>query len=268
MRSRLLSLVREPLVHFLLAGALVFAFFGGAPTTASDRVITISEPQIKVLTEQWIATWKRTPTSAEMDGLIRDYIKDEVYYREALALGLDQDDIMIRRRLRSKFEFLVAAQSEAETPSDAMLQAWLDAHKDRYVNPPNLSFDQVFVGDGNGARAFAQLRAGADANDVRQSLSVPVALDEAPAEDIDHQFGNGFAAALAKQPLGVWSGPIASGFGTHIVRVRKRGQATTPPLAQIRQAVENDWRQANRVAREAKAYQTLLDGYEIKIAKP
>jgi peptidyl-prolyl cis-trans isomerase C len=268
MKARLTSLLREPLVHFLLAGLLVFALFGGGPDEPTNRTITIDEPQIRVLTEQWIDTWHRAPTQSDIDGLIRDHIKDEVYYREALALGMEEDDIIIRKRLRSKFEFLVAAQSEAETPSIATLQAWLEANRGRYVTSQTLSFEQVFVGGGDPMGLLAQLKAGANANALRKPLSVPFVLTDAPAEDVDRQFGDGFAAALAQQQVGVWSGPIMSGFGSHIVRVSKRGQGTLPPLARIRQKVENDWRQANRKAREDKAYQALLDSYTIKIAKP
>jgi peptidyl-prolyl cis-trans isomerase C len=262
MMSRLTFLLKEPLVHFLLAGAFIFAFFGGATNDPTNRTITISEPQIRVLTEQWVSTWKREPSPSEIDGLIRDHIKDEIYYREALALGLDQDDIMIRRRLRSKFEFLVAAQSEAEAPNDATLQAWLDTNKARFMTSQAISFDQVFVGNGDSAPILAQLK------DLRVPLSVPSALEKTQADEIDRQFGDGFVASLAGEPLGIWSGPIASGFGQHLVRVRDKSDGKLPPLAQIRQTVENDWRQANRKAREDKAYQALLDGYTIKIAKP
>ena len=121
MMRRITPLLREPLVHFLVAGAAVFWLFGGAADDPSDRSITVTEPQINVLAKQWEATWQREPTPAEVDGLIRDHIKDEVYYREALRLGLDEGDIIMRRRMRSKMEFLVAAQSEGEAPSDAAL---------------------------------------------------------------------------------------------------------------------------------------------------
>ena len=267
MISRIVPLLREPLVHFLIAGALVFAVFGGTVDPA-DRSITVTESQIRGLAEQWEATWQRQPTPAEVDGLIRDYIKDEVYYREAIRLGLDTDDIVMRRRMRSKMEFLVAAQSENEAPSDVTLQAWLDGHKSKYAASKAVSFDQVFVGEGDAARISAQLKTGMNPATLGAPLSVPAALQDNHVEDIDRQFGEGFANRIAQQPLGQWEGPVESGFGAHIVRVRKVSAGSAPSLSKIRQKVENDWREANRKSREGKAYQALLDGYTIRIAKP
>jgi peptidyl-prolyl cis-trans isomerase C len=262
-------LVREPLVHFLAAGALIFAVWGGGGD-AADRTITVTEAQVRGLTEQWEQQWHRQPTPAEVDGLIRDLIKDEVYYREAVRMGLDTDDIILRRRMRSKMEFLVAAQAENEVPSDAALQRWLDTHQRHYATAPALSFDQIYVGSDAGAarRALAQLDKGVDPATLAQSLSVPPKLDEAPSGDIDRQFGDGFAKAVAGMPPGRWAGPVASGFGQHLVRLRKLTPGAGPPLSSVRKAVENDWREANRVARENAAYQALLDGYTIRIAKP
>jgi peptidyl-prolyl cis-trans isomerase C len=268
MNDRLARLAREPLVHFLIAGALIFALFGGATNDPADRTIMVSEAQIQGLASQWEATWQRQPSPAEVDGLIRDWVKDEVYTREAIRLGLDKDDIIVRRRMRSKMEFLVAAQSESEAPSDAALQSWLGAHKGKYATDPMLSFDSVFVGDGDAAVVLARLKQGARPESLGTTLSVPTVLDAAQATEIDRQFGEGFAKRLAAQPLGIWAGPVESGFGPHIVRVRKVSAGSVPPLAQIRQAVENDWREANRLSREAKAYQALLDGYTVRIAKP
>ena len=262
-------LVREPLVHFLAAGALIFAVWGGG-SDAGDRSITVTEAQVRGLTEQWEQQWHRQPTPAEVDGLIRDLIKDEVYYREAVRMGLDKDDIIIRRRMRSKMEFLVAAQAENEVPSDAALQSWLDGHRRDYATTPALSFDQIYVGSdpGRARMALAQLAKGADPATVALPLSVPLTLDNAASGDIDRQFGDGFAKAAAALAPGRWAGPVISGFGQHLVRLRQLTPGAVPPLSAVRKAVENDWREANRVARENAAYQALLDGYTIRIAKP
>jgi peptidyl-prolyl cis-trans isomerase C len=262
-------LVREPLTHFLVAGALIFAIWGGGSNDA-DRSITVTEAQVRGLSEQWEQQWHRQPRPAEVDGLIRDLIKDEVYYREAMRLGLNTDDIIIRRRMRSKMEFLVAAQAETEIADDAALQKWLDTHRGDYETNPAMSFDQIYVGsDAERARmALAQLNKGADSAALAVPLSVPSTLDDAPAGDIDRQFGDGFAKAVAALPPGGWAGPVASGFGLHLVRLRTLTLGALPPLSAVRKAVENDWREANRIGRENAAYQALLDGYTIRIAKP
>ncbi len=262
-------LLYEPLVHFLVAGALIFAVWGGGGD-AADRSVTVTEAQVRGLTEQWEQQWHRQPTPAEVDGLIRDLIKDEVYYREAVRMGLDTDDIIIRRRMRSKMEFLVAAQAENEVPSEAALKRWLDTHPFDYATNPALSFDQIYVGGdaGRAAAALAKLAKGADPASLAVPLSVPPSLNEAPSGDIDRQFGDGFAKAVAALPPGRWAGPVGSGFGQHLVRLRQLTPGAVPPLSAVRKAVENDWREAKRVARENAAYQALLDGYTIRIAKP
>ncbi len=262
-------LVREPLVHFLAAGALIFAVWGGGGDVA-DRTITVTEAQIRGLTEQWEQQWHRQPTPVEIDGLIRDLVKDEVYYREAVRTGLDKDDIIIRRRMRSKMEFLVAAQAENETPTDTALQHWLDGHRRDYITNPELTFDQIYVGSdaGRAAAALADVVKGADPARYALPLSVPAVLEDAPSGDIDRQFGDGFAKAIAALPLGRWAGPVTSGFGQHLIRLRKLVPGEVPRLSAVRKAVENDWREANRTTRENAAYQALLDGYTIRIAKP
>ncbi len=267
--ERAKGLAREPLVHFLVAGALIFAV-GGGGSDAADRSLTVTEAQVRGLTEQWEQQWHRQPTPVEVEGLIRDFIKDEVYYREALRLGLDKDDIIVRRRMRSKMEFLVAAQAENEVPSDAELQKWLDTHRRDHATAPVLSFDQIYVaGDTGRARSLlVQLAKGADPATLASPLSVPRKLDETAAGDVDRQFGDGFAKGVAALPPGGWAGPVASGFGQHLVRLRKLTPGAVPPLASVRKAVENDWREANRATRENAAYQALLDGYTIRIAKP
>lgn len=268
--DRVSRLAREPLIHFLVAGALIFALWGGAEGDSADRSITVEEARVRTLAQQWQLTWHRQPTPAEIDGLIREHVKDEVYYREALRLGLDKEDITVRRRMRAKMEFFVAAQAESEVPSDMVLQTWLDRHQRDYATAASLSFDQIYLGDQvESARVILdRLSKGADPATMGSRLSMPSSMEAAPSEEIDRLFGDGVAKALARQQLGRWAGPVSSGFGQHLVRVRRRVPGQVPALATVRKAVENDWREANRATREAKAYQALLDGYTIRIAKP
>lgn len=276
-RSRLRGWLREPLVHFLLAGLAVFmwsAWRGNAVDPAS-RTIAIDAPQVERLVQGWTQTWQRPPTQPEIDGLIRDFIKEEIYYREALRLGLDQDDTVIRRRLMSKMEFLAAAQVENATPTDAQLQQWLDSHRSRYASESKFSFDQIYVTATNevsarrrAASLLTQVRAGADWESLGDPLSVPRNMEAADSQAIARDFGDDFATQLAAAPEGQWSGPISSGFGLHIVRVR-RVTATGPvTLSEVRQRVENDWRAATIEQRLNRAYQALLDGYTITIVRP
>ena len=277
-RERLTLGMREPLVHFLSAGLAIFLIFGTLrqEVDTGDRRIVVNEQQVKRLAMQWSQTWQRPPNSAELDGLIRDYIKEEIYYREALRLGLDKDDMVVRRRMRSKMEFLAKSETENMTATDAALQAWLDKYPARYAPESVYSLDQVYVsttgsGDASLAKAksvLIQLQAGAKANGLGDQISLPRSMDAATASNINREFGEEFALALKALPTGSWAGPIASGFGLHLVRVRSVQAPHKPRLAEVRQAVENDWRVATRETRENQAYQALLDGYQIAIEKP
>lgn len=261
--------VREPLVHFLIAGAALFAFGGYyAGVDASERSITLDEAEVIRLADRWQQTWRRPPNRAELDGLIREYIKEEVYFREAMRLGLDADDPIIRRRLRTKMEFLATAQVESAAPSDTELMRYYTANKARYAAGTAYSFDQRYYGeDEAGARrAIDVLNAGA--NPPALLLPLPAELEKASASEVSRTFGDGFVDSLRALPTAMWAGPVRSGFGWHAVRIRAVDPSQVPPLADIVQQVSNDWRAETKAKREAAAYQMLLDGYTIRIAKP
>ena len=261
--------IREPLVHFLIAGLALFLVMGWFGTADSgDRSITIDEEQVTRLASQWEQTWRRPPSPQELDGLIRDHIKEEVYFREAMKLGLDADDPIIRRRLRTKMEFLATAEAENTPPTDAELAHYYATNKMRYAADTSYSFDQRFFGDDQSAAANAAAAINSGLGVAPRSLSVPASLKSASASEVSRQFGEDFAATLKDLPVGKWAGPVQSGFGWHAVRLNRVDASQLPPLSEIRQRVTNDWRAETRALREAAAYQTLLDGYDIRIAKP
>ena len=233
-----------------------------------ERSIIIDEAQVARLAAQWEQTWRRPPSPSELDGIIRDHIKEEIYVREAMRLGLDADDPVIRRRLRTKMEYLATAQAENVPPSNLELNLYYASNKARYAVDPAYSFDQLYYGeDEAGARrAIGLLNAGKNLPVLL--LPLPAAMEKATASDVATKFGDGFAEGLATQPIGRWAGPVQSGYGWHAVRVRSVDASKVPPLADIWQRVSNDWRAQTRAAREAAAYRALLNGYEIRIAKP
>lgn len=277
MRDYLRAALKEPLVHFLLAGLALFLFFAwrGDAVDPESRTITITEAQVERLAASWAQTWQRPPTQAEIDGLIRDHVKEEVYYREGMRLGLDQDDTIIRRRIRSKMEFLASSELENEEPGDATLQAMLDKNPQVYAADARTSFDQIYLAAQDEAAArtratqmLAALGTGADWQKLGDAISLPRSPENVDRARIAADFGDDFAAALAGLKPGAWTGPVSSGFGLHLIRIRSVQASTKPKLADVRQRLENDWRAQTVKAREAKAYQALLDGYTIKIAKP
>jgi peptidyl-prolyl cis-trans isomerase C len=264
--------LREPLVHFLIGGLLVFLFsiWRGDSVDPQSRAITITAPQVWRLVAQWQQTWRRPPTPAEVDGLIRDYVKEEVYAREATRLGLGEDDAVIRRRLRSKMEFLASSEVESAIPDEAALQAWLDQNPVRYAERAKVSFDQIYLGQlpDSAASVKASLAGGANWKTVGISIALPQSLEAQTSSDLKRDFGDEFANAVGQLKAGGWQGPVASGFGFHLVRIRAVAAGKTATLSDVRQQVENDWRAATRQEREARAYQALLDGYTIRIEKP
>jgi peptidyl-prolyl cis-trans isomerase C len=279
-RDRLWGLRREPLVHFLLGGLAIFLFFAWRGTEAdpASRTVVIDRAQVESLAAQFAQTFRRAPTPDEIDGLIRDHIKEEVYYREAKRLGLDTDDPVIRQRLRQKMEYFARSSVENAQPGDADLEKLIAANPAKYGGSARISFDQVYLGqlDADAAphragEVLARLEKGADWRELGEPLSVPRSMERATPGEIERDFGDSFAselAALSGKPTSAWNGPMISGYGAHLVRLRAVAASAAPRLSEVRQQAENDWRAATVEAREAAAYQTLLDSYTIRIEKP
>ncbi len=278
LRGWMIRLGREPFVHFLLIGVVIFAVnaLNGRAGDAADRRIVVSQQQVQRLVGQWMQTWHRPPSPREIDAAIRDYVKEEIYYREALHLGLDKDDEVVRRRMRAKMEFLAVSQLELQKPTDAMLQAFLEAHAAEYSTDARYSFDQVYVtareGDAKAmerARAIlGQLNAGKDWTTAGDPIDAPASLSAAGPTEIARVFGPGLVDGLRKPAIGRWVGPVTSGLGLHLLRVRAVEGARPPRLADVRQVVENDWRAVTLAQREAEGYQALLNAYDVRIERP
>ena len=265
-RTRAAALLREPLLHFLVAGALVFAALSGRAPEPSERRIVVDEMVVAGLVNHYIQAFRRPPTAPELDELIRDHVRSEVYYREALRLGLDRDDEVVKKRLRNKMLAVAGAEAEAAQPTDAQLQAVLAKDPARYALPPRYTLTQRYLGEDTPA-----LRGAANGVGGPALPSVPFPLPghivDAATFDLAQQFGDDFAAALAKAPIGQWT-LMASGFGLHVVKVEQRMVPPPPRLANVRQRLENDWRSvAVRKAEEAQL-QALLAGYDVVIERP
>jgi hypothetical protein len=275
------GLLREPLVHFLLLGALIFMAYSGLsqPGGEEQGKITITQGQIDNLVAGFARTWQRPPSPDELAGLVRDRVQEEVYYREALALGLDTDDSVIRRRLRQKMEFISEDLAAPVEPSDAELQAYLAAHAASFASEPRFSFRQVFLDPQrhgvhlarDAERLLADLnQAGAAADPA--ALGDPLQLEHeyanASARDVGSVFGENFVAALGNLPTGQWHGPVESGYGVHVVYLSGRTESRPLPLAEVREAVRREWTSAQRAQAAAQFYASLLRKYEVTIEAP
>lgn len=261
-------------MQFLLGGLLVFAWssWRGEAADPASKTVTVTPDRVEQLAANFSQTWQRGPSPAELDGLIKDYVKEEIYYREAKRMGLDLDDPIVRRRLRSKMEFLSQAELENQHPSDAVLQAWLGRHPDRYAASARYSFDQIYLDalregeiDGRAKALRSEIGRGADWRRLGDPISLAHSLDNADRETIARTFGDEFVKALSGVRPGGWEGPITSGYGLHLVRVRAVESSGKPQLADVRQQVENDWRAATAIQREARAYKAIADNYTVRI---
>lgn len=276
------SLVREPLVHFLLLGVALFAvdaWLRPTATPGADQEIVVTPARVSTLAQGFKRTWQRPPTRAELDGLVQDYIREEVLYREAKALGLDQDDTVIRRRLRQKMEFISDDAAALETPSDQDLDAWLAAHPDVFRIEPRLTFEQVYLdparhGDGLQADAghlLAELNAaGADARAGQGDglLLLEPRYADVTQSEVARLFGSDFAKALFAQPVGRWVGPIDSGYGIHLVRLVSKTAAGTVRLEDVRPLVEREWANARRKELAEAFYAQLRARYRVTVKMP
>jgi PPIC-type PPIASE domain len=277
--TQLRKILREPLLHFLVLGAGLFGLFGlvGGPAEQRPDRIVISAAKVENLAELFARTWRRPPTQAEIDGLIADHVKEEILYREALALGLETDDIVIRRRLRQKMEFISEDIAQQAEPTEAELQAFLAEHADRFRKPARASFTQVYLSpDRRGEDAWGDAERMLIALDAGRSdpaaLGDPFLLEQDYRDlatyEVERLFGGAFAAQVAELPVGRWSGPVESGYGLHLVLVHERTPAELPGLAEVREEVANEWRAVRREEANRAFYDGLRANYEVTVERP
>ncbi len=261
---------REPLVHFLLGGALLFAFFlwQGQPADPASRSISVTREDRAVLALQWEQTMQRPPTDAELDGMVKAYVHEEILYREALRLGLEQDDPVVRKRLANKMDYLASSMVETAPVSAATLQAWYTSHPQRFADDVRYSFDQRYFQQRSAAeRALKQIEAGG-AVPAGEPISLPPRFTATSRREVSARMGSAFTSTLDGLAEGTgWSGPVASGFGWHLVKLGKRTTSKVPPFAAIREQVEADWRASTEDARRASAYALLRSSYTVHVAR-
>lgn len=274
-------LLREPLLHFLLIGTALFVLYGvvNRGGTGAPREIVVSEARVAALAENFATVWMRPPTPVELKGLVDDYVAEEVYYREAIAMGLDQDDTVIRRRLRQKMEFISDGIADAAEPTDPQLQGFLEQHAAKFTRPDELTFRQVYLNAGRrGATAradaeklLARLQSSRDDvgfADAGDATLLPAAMASVSPQEIVNTFGKEFAAQLDEAPVGQWAGPIESSFGLHLVRVDARVAGQAPTLAEIRPTVLREWQADARRSHSDSFLAQLRGKYEVRIEGP
>ena len=274
-------LLREPLLHFLLAGTALFLLYEASNRGGSDapREIVISESRVTAIAENFATVWMRPPTVEELKGLVDDYVAEEIFYREAIAMGLDRDDTVIRRRLRQKMEFISDSVADSGEPTDAQLQSYLMQNAEKFARPAELTFLQVYLsaerrGDtvrADAEKLLAELQAGrgpADPAEAGDTTLLPTTMVAASPQAIVNVFGQEFARQVDEAPLGQWSGPIESAFGLHLVRVNERVVGKAPMLGEFRPIVLREWQAEHRQRQNQSLLATLRDKYEVRVEGP
>jgi len=273
-----MKLLREPLVAFVLLGGILFGLYAVSSGAFTDqsRTIVISELEIDLLATTFRRQWQRPPTESELRALVDGRVREEVLYREALAVGLDRNDVVVRRRMVQKMELLSEDLATLADPTDTELQAFMAESPDDYREPPRLSFTHVFFNlDRRGAEAendalqvLADLRSAGAPPEAGFERGDRFMLEygygaQSPA-DVRRLFGTSFAETLFELDPG-WQGPVTSGYGLHLVYVGQRREGRMPDYQEIRDRLVSDLNRRRRDRANEALYQGLVAGYEVEI---
>lgn len=282
-KNGVLQLIKEPVVQFVLIGACIYALYAGFGTpeqVVRENIVNVDSARIEGFVGQWQSRWNRPPTQQELDGVIDSFIREEILYRQAVAMGLDRDDPVTRRRMAQKLEFLTSDLASFQEPAPAELEEYFQAHQDRYREPDLITFSHVFINpdvheDSTLDDAASLLRrlqaagepdaAALESGDRNISQS---SFRNASQLDVQRQLGSGYAEAVMQLEPGQWHGPVLSGYGVHLVYVHELQQAPPPLLDEVKEVVLEDWQRENQETFNAEFYQSLKSRYEVVIAEP
>ena len=278
-----MKLLREPLVHFMFIGAVIYALYGLFAEPAveeTDKTIVVTAGELEWMQTSWQKRWNRPPTAQEFDGLIQQFIKETVLYREALTMGLNKHDMVIRRRLAQKLEFLAKDLVALTPPTEDELLAYFDEHQASYQAPTLYTFTQVFFdpdkrGDAtldDAEKVKVTLIAQGDAIDDPGALGDGLMLQnyypEKDRAEIQKLLGSGFTETLITLSPGQWHGPVLSGFGVHLVYVNSIDEPPPPVFAEVRERMMDDWKLERGEELNDQFYTSLREQYTIVIEEP
>ena len=266
----LARVLREPLTHFVAIGIGIFVVSHVIEERQSRYNLTLSNADVLRIANSYAQQYGAQASPAQMRTMIDNAVREEIYLREGLGLGLDKDDEIVRRRIAQKFDFLQQDQAAPREPGEAQLRDWYAAHRDRFAAPAKVSFEQrYFAPDKRGdaaARSLAAAALASPASSPGDTFPGPATIVALSSEDVDRVFGGtGFAASVFAAPEGAWAGPFRSGFGWHVVRVTSRSAVRARSFAEAREDVRRDWIEADRKARNDKAWTALRARYTVTV---
>lgn len=272
-----MKIFRDPITHFVLIGLALVAMnhFWNAWQGELGRTIVVSAAEIDRLEKIWAGTAGRLPTGDDRQQIIDQYVQEEMLVREAERLGLGDGDTIIRRRLAQKMDFLVSDDAKADDPTDAELERWFEDHRDRFAAPEMRSFTHVYFSpEKHGSRidtvaetTRAQIRSGAEWKSLGDPFIQKRSYAAVPEREVARLFGPEFAADIFKLGAGVWSEPIGSAFGLHLVRIEAIDSAAQAEFAPIRAEVLAAWQDEQRSGAKRAALSELIGKYEVVIEK-
>ena len=275
MSLRIQTLWREPLLHFLLIGFALFLYYdlagsGDSEAPAAKRII-VSSGQVEQLVANFERTWSRPPSPQELDAMVDSHVREEVFYREAMAMGLDQNDPMVRRRMRMKLEFMLEDLS-GQDASDEVLSDFLKRNTDSFRDEVQLTLRQVYLNpdqrpnlENDAGQLLLRLNGGSDPEALGDRTLTPRSYQLARQSEVARDFGDEFARQVASLPVGDWSGPMYSPFGAHLVNIEARIDARLPELAEIRDEVLREYLAEKSEQQKNLAYEKLRQDYEITV---
>lgn len=278
-RKQIAKAAGQPLVQFLVLGTvfyLLYAWIVGPSVGEPDKVIRVLAADVSRLDASWRARYNRPPTEEEFAGLIKEHIREIALYRHAVAMGLDQNDVVVRRMLGQKLKTLTQNLVELSlSPSEQELRTYLEANVERYQLPDLITFTHLFFDPdqrGNetledAEEVLAKLRSLAEPTEGIESFGDSFMLQRYYPQrselEVTKLFGQGFTQSVFELSTGEWQGPVLSGYGVHLVYVHQVEQAPTPEFAEVQERVKQDWMYERRQELQEKYVNEVLSNYEV-----
>ncbi|ARN74321.1 peptidyl-prolyl cis-trans isomerase [Oceanicoccus sagamiensis] len=269
------TLLKEPLLHFILIALLFFVAYQQLnPPQENDFTISVSEGRLQLLKNQFTERWKREPLPEEIQNSAMLYAINEMYLREARALAMDKGDTVIDRRIKQKMDYMLEDLAATKQPTAEEIQAFYQTNAERYMAPDIYSFQQVYLSMDRPQAELEQkqaenkvLLASGKTPEGDQTL-LPKNLQQQPDFQIERRFGKAFVAELKGLDVGQWQGPIKSGLGLHYILIAEKNPATLQPLAAVQETVLQDMQYQNRLELVKTFEQKLQEKYTVIIAQP
>lgn len=279
------SLLREPLVQFLCLGAILFTAYHFVIQPQQDegpdsKQIRLSSGELAQLAMLFQAQWRRDPTPEELGKLVENRVQEEVLYREALDLGLDQDDTIVKRRMAQKMQFLAEDAGAAQEPTTEQLRSWFSENYELFAQPPRVSFRHLYFSpdlrganaQDDAAAALAQLASQPENAGIADAIADPFMFQgfygERSPDEVAKEFGPGFAEAVFQLSPGAWQGPVESGYGWHLVYVDVAIPRRVPVFEEVEADVKTAWFAEQKAEAWHKAYAAMRAKYTLILPSP